>query len=459
LILIVFHEAREDQAQGAHWRERARGHLSQESLSSGLLRKPQCRILFPPNLGPPRTFFLDNWEPISQNTRMIKRELQNGVMHSLRNFPAVGLVGPRQAGKTTLARMIESEWPGDILHLDLESPADLAKLTSPELFLSEYEHCLVVIDEAQQKPELFPVLRVLIDQKRTPGRFLILGSASPDLKRQASESLAGRIAYHELSPFTLAEVGGRDPNQSTTNRLWLRGGYPNSYLSANDPLSMQWRDNFIQTHLERDMPVLGIRVAATALRRFWTMVAHCHGQTWNASRIGESMGMDHKTVRNYLDILCDTFMLRQLMPSFTSVRKRLVKSPKVYVRDAGLLHCLLKVGSWEALQSHPILGASWEGFCVEQILAAIPSSWDTGFYRTHSGAEMDLVIRPVAMKPPIVVEVKASTAPKLTKGNWNARDDLGARMMYVVYPGKDRYAIDKGVEALPVAQVSEIARL
>jgi len=388
---------------------------------------------------------------------MVPRTLQVDVERSLGAFPAVGLVGPRQAGKTTLAKAIESTWPGKVLHIDLESPNDLAKLDNAEFFLSQYEDHLVVIDEAQRKPELFPLLRVLIDRNRRAGRFLILGSASPDLKRQASESLAGRIAYHELPPFTLAEVGGDEPKPDVMNRLWVRGGYPLSYLADSDAISAQWRENFIQTHLERDMPVLGIRVGATTLRRFWTMVAHCHGQTWNASRIGESMGIDHKTARRYLDILCDTFMLRQLAPCHANVKKQLVKSPKVYIRCAGLLHTLLKIGDWGTLQGHPILGASWEGFCIEQVLAAIPSHWDVSFYRTRSGSEMDLVIHPVAMQPPIAVEFKASSAPKLTKGNWNARDDLAPRGTYVVYPGRETYPIAEDVWALPVSEVSQIA--
>lgn len=388
---------------------------------------------------------------------MIPRAIQPDVKRSLGVFPAVGLVGPRQVGKTTLARAMEAEWSGKVLHLDLESPDDLAKLDNPEFFLRQYEDHLVVVDEAQQKPELFPVLRVLIDRRRTPGRFLILGSASPDLKRQASESLAGRIAYYELQPLTLAEVGGQAPGQETMNRLWGRGGYPLSYLADDDELSMLWRENFIQTHLERDMPVLGIRVGATTMRRFWTMLAHCHGQTWNASRIGESMGIDHKTARRYLDILCETFMLRQLPPCHTNVKKQLVKSPKVYLRCCGLLHSLLKINDWDTLQAHPILGASWEGFCIEQILAAIPRQWDVSFYRTRSGAEMDLVIHPVSMQPPIAVEIKASTAPKLTKGNFSAHADLAPRATYVVYPGRDSYPMAEGVQALPVGQVSRIA--
>jgi len=387
---------------------------------------------------------------------MIKRQLQSDVEQSLTAFPAVGLVGPRQVGKTTLARAIAAASPGEVLYLDLEAPDDLAKLGNAEFFLSQYEDRLVLIDEAQRMPELFPLLRVLIDRNRRPGRFLILGSATPALKRQASESLAGRIAYHELTPFTLAEVAGADPGPGEITRLWVRGGYPDSYLAGSDALSVQWRENFLQTHLERDMPALGVRVPATTLRRFWTMLAHCHGRLWNASRIAESMGIDPKTARRYLDILADTFMVRQLLPCHANVSKRLVKSPKVYLRSSGLLHSLLRIDSYEALQSHPILGESWEGFCIEQVLAAIPNRWDVSFYRTAAGAEMDLVLHPVAMAPPIAVEIKTSTAPKLTKGNWNAIADLAPRVTYVLHPGRDSYAIAENVQALPIGQVDRI---
>lgn len=388
---------------------------------------------------------------------MITRAIQHKVQRSLKSFPAVGLIGPRQVGKTTLAKMIVADTKKPVLFLDLESPADLAKLTSAELLLERYRDRFVVIDEAQQKPELFPLLRVLIDRHSRPGRFLILGSASPSLKRQASESLAGRIVYHELSPLTLAEVD-EGSSEKNISRLWARGGYPRSYLAANDAVSSQWRASFIQTYLERDMPMLGIRVPATTLRRFWMMVAHCHGQTWNASRIAESMGIDSKTARHYMDILSDTFMLRQLAPCHANVKKRLIKSPKVYIRCTGLLHSLLGVTDWEALQGHPIRGQSWECFCIEQIAAAIPGNWEMSFYRTQSGAEMDLAIHPAAMKPPIAVEIKSSTAPTLTKGNWSAIEDLAPRVTYVVYPGRERYPLARNVEVLPVAQVAQIAK-
>ena len=398
---------------------------------------------------------LDFWEAVSQNSIMKKRLLKTDILKSLGNFPAVGLIGPRQSGKTTLAKMVARSCNSKVIYLDLENTDDLAKLDNPDFFLSQYEDHLVIIDEAQRKPELFPLLRVVIDRKRKPCRFLILGSASPDIKRQASESLAGRIAYHELSPFTLKEVGLPKKN---LNKIWLRGGYPRSYLAKNNLISVQWREDFIQTHLERDIPGLGIRIPATTLRRFWTMVAHCHGQLWNASRIAESMGIDHKTARRYLDVLQDTFMLRQILPYFTNTKKQLIKSPKVYLRDSGILHNLLKVDSFEILQSHPVVGSSWEGFCLEQILAAIPSRWDVSFYRTRSGAEIDFVIQPVQMMAPIAVEIKYSTAPKLTKGFWNAYNDIRPKQTFVVYPGKDSFPIAKNIWALPISQINKIVQ-
>jgi predicted AAA+ superfamily ATPase len=398
---------------------------------------------------------LDFWDTIAQNSNMIKRLLKADILKSLESFPAVGLIGPRQSGKTTLAKMISRSCKSKVIYLDLENADDLAKLDNPDFFLSQYEYHLVIIDEAQRKPELFPLLRVLIDRKRKPGRFLILGSASPDIKRQASESLAGRIAYHKLSPFTLKEIGLPETN---LNKIWLRGGYPDSFLAKNNSTSVQWREDFIQTHLERDIPGLGIRIPATTLRRFWTMVAHCHSQLWNASRIAESMGIDHKTARRYLDVLQDTFMIRQILPYFANTKKQLIKSPKVYIRDSGILHNLLKIDSFEILQSHPVVGSSWEGFCVEQILTAIPSRWDVSFYRTRSGAEVDIIIQPVQMMQPIAVEIKYSTAPKLTKGFWNAYNDINPQKAFVVYPGKDDYPIAENIWVLPISQVSKIAK-
>lgn len=283
---------------------------------------------------------------------------------------------------------------------------------------------------------------------------MILGSASPSLKRQASESLAGRIAYHELSPFTLAEI---HPGTEAVQKLWFRGGYPDAYLADSDELAAQWLQNFIQTHLERDLPVLGVRVPSPTLFRFWTMVAHCNGQLWNSSRLAESMGVAPKTVRHYLDILEETFMIRQLQPFFGNVKKRLVKSPKVYIRDTGLLHNLLKINNYDDLCANPILGASWESFCLEQILALKPSGYDAFFYRTQSAAaaEIDLVLTK-GLNIEIAVEVKYSLAPRLTRSSTLALNEVHPPKTWVVYPGEESYPLKEDVWTLPIRQLSKM---
>jgi predicted AAA+ superfamily ATPase len=397
---------------------------------------------------------VDFSEPIADNSIMIKRRIQQELIKSLQQFPIVGLVGPRQAGKTTLAKMIANRSTCPAMYLDLENPQDLRKLDDAQLYLQQFQDHLIILDEAQRKPELFPLLRSLVDQDRRPGRFMILGSASPDLKRQASESLAGRIAYHELSPFTLDEIA--NGNQSV-NKLWLRGGYPQSYLAGSDELAVTWLRNFIQTHLERDLPMLGVRIPATTLLRFWTMAAHCSGQLWNASRLAESLGVDSKSARRYLDILEDTFMIRQLQPFFGNVKKRLVKSPKVYVRDTGLLHTLLKIYSFDDLSANPVLGASWEGFCLEQILAMKPAGYDVYFYRTQSAAaaEIDLVFTK-GLNVEIAVEIKYSLAPKLTKSSTNAIREVNPKKTWIVYPGQESYPIKENIWTLPITDIAGI---
>lgn len=397
---------------------------------------------------------IDFWESIADNSIMIKRRIQNDITKSLTQFPAIGLIGPRQSGKTTLAKMIIDKLDKPAIYLDLENPQDLQKLDDAQLYLQQFQNHLIILDEAQRKPQLFPLLRSIIDQDRKSGRFMILGSASPSLKRQASESLAGRIAYHELSPFTLDEIADGKDN---FNKLWLRGGYPESYLADSDESSTAWMQNFIQTHLERDLPVLGVRVPATTLFRFWTMAAHCNGQLWNASRLAESLGVDSKTARRYLDILEDTFMIRQLQPFFGNVKKRLVKSPKVYIRDTGLLHNLLKIYSYDDLSANPILGASWEGFCLEQIIALKPSRYDAYFYRTQSAAaaEIDLVLTK-GLKVEIAIEIKYSLTPKLTRSSTNAINEVAPLKTWIVYPGEESYLIKKDIWTLPVSQLPRI---
>lgn len=381
---------------------------------------------------------------------MINRRLLPQIEHALGDFPAVALLGPRQAGKTTLARIVASARP-DSVHLDLERPSDLAKLSDPELFLSRHAGQFVVLDEIQRQPELFAVLRALIDAQRTPGRFLLLGSASPQLFRQASESLAGRICFHELAPFDVSEI---NPSHRQLQDFWLRGGYPLSWLAQSDASSFAWRESFIATHLERDIPAFGIRIPGTTLHRFWQMLAHLHGQLWNASRLAAGFGVSAPTVQHYLDILEATYMLRRLPPLQANLGKRLVKSPKVYLRDSGILHALLGIENLNDLAGHPIVGASWEGWVLEQIAQLIGAQWQLSFYRTASGAEMDVVATRGGRK--IGFEIKFSSAPALSKGFWSALNDLQLDQAYVVAPVESGYPLAPNVEVVAATELTNV---
>ncbi len=381
---------------------------------------------------------------------MINRHLLPDIARSLAEFPAVALLGPRQAGKTTLAKLIADAQAGSLM-LDLERPSDLAKLADPELFLSRHGDRLVVLDEIQRQPELFAVLRALIDENRRPGRFLLLGSASPQLLRQASESLAGRIAFHELAPFDVSEV---EPGHAGLQEFWLRGGYPLSWLAPSDATSFAWRESFIATHLERDIPSFGIRVPGATLRRFWQMLAHLHGQLWNASRLASGFGVSAPTVQHYLDILEATYMLRRLPPFQANLGKRLVKSPKVYLRDSGILHALLGIASLDDLAGHPIVGASWEGWVLEQVAQLLGAQWQLSFYRTASGAEMDIVAE--RGKRRIGFEIKFSSAPSLTKGFWSAMDDLQLERAFIIAPVESGYPLAQKVEVAPAAELASL---
>lgn len=384
---------------------------------------------------------------------MIKRILQNQILSSLQHFPAVGLVGPRQAGKTTLAQLIAGQWPEKSLYLDLEKPPDYTGLNEPDIFLSRYSDKLVIIDEVQLRPELFPVLRSLIDSDRHPGRFLLLGSSSPDLMRQSGQSLAGRIAYHELSPFLLKEL-----SEDQMDLLWMRGGFPDSTLAPTDNVSIQWREDFIMTYLSRDLALLGytLRVPPMTLRRLWTMLAHTHGQLINQNKLSMNLELSRQSVRKYIEMLQDTFMIRQLMPFHANTKKRLVKSPKIFIRDSGILHTLLGIHSLQELMSHSMLGFSWEGFCMEQILSQIPRTWESFFYRSKAGAEVDMVLQRRIGEAPILIEFKYSQSPKLTKGFWVAKEDLQPLACYVIYPGQRAYPLSEFVEVLPLTQLDKI---
>jgi predicted AAA+ superfamily ATPase len=381
---------------------------------------------------------------------MIQRSLQDAIITSMKKYPVVGILGSRQVGKTTLAKAIRETFLSDSAYLDLELPSDWNKLQDPELYLGQFSNTVVIIDEIQRMPSLFPLIRALVDRNRIGGRFLILGSASPDFLRRSSETLAGRIVYHELAPFTMFETGRDEPQ-----KLWLCGGYPGSYLAKNDQESFDWRESYMKTYLEMDIPQLGIRIPSAQLRRFWTMLAHLHGQLWNGNKIAGSLGISAPTVRHYLDILEDTFIVRQLQPYHANVKKRLIKSPKVYIRDAGLLHALLRIRNFDDLQGHPSLGSSWEGFVIEQIIALLSGNREIYFYRTNAGAEIDLLFFDNKNNP-VVVEIKYSMSPAVSRGFWNACEDLSCTKGYVVYPGNEIYPVGKNIFTLPFKQLDKI---
>jgi predicted AAA+ superfamily ATPase len=375
---------------------------------------------------------------------MIKREIElNTINGLLKKYPVVGILGARQVGKTTLARMITGKKRGNFSYFDLENPDDFSRLSDPMLALKELKG-LVVIDEIQRYPDLFPILRVLADRPQRPARFLILGSASPELLRQSAESLAGRIIYHELKGFSLDEIG-----ISNHNRLWLRGGFPKSYLARSLNDSFEWRRGFIKTFLERDLPQLGITIRSTALHRFWKMLAHYHGQTWNASEFGRSFGVADTTVRNYLDLLTASLVIRQFPPWHENIKKRQVKAPKVYLKDSGILHTLLNLRSLKDLESHPKLGASWEGFILEQVVRRLRASADECFFwATHSGAELDLLI--VRGRKRLGIEIKRTSSPKITPSMRVALKDLNLQSLYIIHAGEESFPMHKKIRALSI---------
>jgi predicted AAA+ superfamily ATPase len=373
-----------------------------------------------------------------------RNQLANQMRTAMERSPVTVLTGPRQSGKTTLARTFLS--PESPNYFDLEDPVSLARLEEPRTALESLRG-LVVIDEVQRRPELFPLLRVLADRSDLPARFLLLGSASGALERQSSESLAGRVERIDIGGFGLHEVGA-----DALATLWLRGGFPRSWLARTPSASQAWRKGFIQTLLERDLPQWGVRTPAVALHRFWTMLAHYHGQTWNAAEPARALGVNPLTTRRYLDLLTDALMIRQLQPWYANIRKRQVKAPKVYVRDCGLLHQLLGIASEQALLLHPKVGASWEGFVIEQLLMTIPHD-EAWFWATHQGAEIDLLLR--CGDEMIGVECKRTDAPRVTPSIRTALEDLGLTRVLVIYPGTRRYPLADRVEAVPVGALAE----
>lgn len=377
------------------------------------------------------------------------------MMRGLGRQAAVALIGPRQVGKTTLAHQIATR--ADALYLDLETSEAREKLTSPALFLREYQDRLVVLDEIHRTPELFRELRGIIDEGRRQGRgigrFLVLGSASMELLRQSGESLAGRIEYIELQPFDVMEV----PSEAAATRnLWLRGGFPLSFLANTDVDSFAYRGNLVRTYLQREVAEFGPRIPAETLERLWTMLAHGQGTLLDASKLAASLSVSSPTVSRYVDLLVDLLMVRRLRPVHANVRKRLVKSPRVYVRDSGLLHALLRIDDYGALMGHPVVGASWEGFVIENLLRVAPSFTDAGFYRTSAGAEIDLVLDLPGRRGRWAIEVKHGLAPALARGFYHARDDLEVDRSFVVYSGEDRYPIAEDIEAIGLREMASL---
>jgi uncharacterized protein len=387
---------------------------------------------------------------------MFARSLKPKIIDSLSWNPAVAILGPRQAGKTTLALDIGKQMPS--VYLDMENPQDRQRLQSPAAYLRTQRDKLVILDEVQQYPDLFMSLRGVIDEGRREGsgdgRFLILGSASNDLLHQSSESLAGRIQYMSLAGLSPTEVLQPVHQEEDLNRLWFRGGFPSSYGAKNDKQSQAWRINFIRTYLERDIPTLGPRIPAETLMRFWTMLAHSQGELFNASKLGSALGVASSTIARYLDLMVDLLLVRRLQPWAGNIKKRLVKTPRVYVRDSGVVHALLNIANYEQLLGHPVYGKSWEGFVVENILNALPSYAQPFFYRTADGSEIDLVIE-MAPNRLWAIEIKASHTPKLERGFHLACDDLSVDEKLVVYPGMDEFPIKNDVTVISLTGVLE----
>lgn len=381
---------------------------------------------------------------------MIKRLLETRLTQLLDRFPAVVLIGPRQVGKTTLAQVLAGRLDDRAIYLDLERPSDLARLADPERYFAAHADQLVVLDEIHRTPNLFGVLRGVIDDRRRAGRrtcqFLLLGSASIELLRQSSESLAGRMVTLELTPLLAEEIDGPP---GALDRLWIRGGFPDSFLAGDDLASHEWRLAFIQIYLERDVPALGPRIPAETLRRFWTMLAHEQGSQLNAARLAAGLGVSGQTVARYLDLLVDLLLVRRLPPWSANVGKRLVRSPKVYIRDSGIVHTLLRLPTFDAVLGHPVAGASWEGFVLEQLLAAAPDGAGAWYYRTAAGAEIDLLLE-IRPDERWAIEIKRSSAPSVSKGFHIGCDDVRATRRLVVYPGRETFPLGDGVEAMGV---------
>lgn len=381
----------------------------------------------------------------------IARTAEQHILKLASYFPAVAVVGPRQVGKTSLVQALRARLPKPSLYLDMENPDDRIKLSNPALFLDTLADQTVILDEIQKLPTLFPVLRGIIDRRREPGRFILLGSASPDLIRDSSESLAGRIAYFELKPFSFGEI----EHIADFRQHWFRGGFPQSLLSPDDELSRLWRQNFINTYLERDLPLLGLSADPMVTGKLWRMLAHLSGQLLNMEALAGSLGLNGTTVRRYLDFFESAYLIRRLPPFHANLKKRLVKTPKIYLRDTGVLHQLLGIGSFFDLSGHPALGNSWETYVLEQIAALLPDWAEMYFYRTHDGTEADVVISRSG-RPEIIIEIKYSTAPRVSKGFYIAGQDLSVQRHCIICPVESGFPLSENTTVLSYREIPRL---
>ena len=382
---------------------------------------------------------------------MIERDLFVRLEQALNSMPVVALLGPRQVGKTTLALEVAKKMQIKSTYLDLESDLDFNKLNDPEVFFKRFNNELLIIDEVQRKPDLFRIIRGIVDERKRNGErfghFLLLGSASRDLLQQSSETLAGRIRYLELTPFTFLEIEREEKKEFNQETLWLRGGFPDSYLSSSDLESWNWRTDFIATYLERDLPNMGVGVSTEHLKRFWKMLAHYNGNQVNFSELGRSLELSHTTIKHYLDVLTDFYMVRQLQPWSGNLKKRLVKSPKIFIRDTGILHHLLKLPKINDLLSYPSLGASWEGFVIENIINQLDNRWEYSYYRTATQVEIDLILH-TPDNEIWAIEIKRASAPKLSRGFYEACIDVKATHKWIVNAQNDQYPLNNDIEVI-----------
>jgi predicted AAA+ superfamily ATPase len=377
---------------------------------------------------------------------IIQRNAMTDLVRLIGNFPAVGVVGPRQVGKTFLVKQLRDRLDRESVYLDLELSSDLSKLQDPQFFLQQFADKTVILDEVQRLPQLFPLLRALIDQNRVPARFILLGSASPALIRDVSESLAGRIAYLEIGPLSFKEVSTEVSQQT----VWLRGGFPLSLLSSSDSTAQEWMRFFVRSYIERDLPLLGLQVSPVQIERLWKMLAWINGQILSISDIANSLGVSATTAKRYIDFMENAYLIRRIFPVWTNLKKRMVKAPKIYIRDTGVLHSLLNISGFDDLMANPAVGHSWEGFVIQEIVANMPKNMEMHFYRTQNGAEVDLVLTR-GMETVAAIEIKLSDSPSLSRGNTLAFNDLMAKANFIITPGSDDYLMREKIRVCPLS--------